>query len=204
MQGKSGCLGCLTKVVLICAAALVFAWGVMVVLNPWALHIGGRSTPLLYWHGTGTVVADGGKRLPLYLTFWPGRPRRHGMVGRREGKGWSADLRGTAWLCVAPGQPERMVVSGTMYGGYTTSADSLFDFRLLEWRRPFQFNYQYRGFFDLAGMWHGQDLVMDRPKQQGIKFKSGLFVDHATVTLHWAGYDEFAAACRAMGSTTGQ
>lgn len=197
MQRKGGCLtGCLTKLVLWGAAAAVFTWGVIVLLNPWALHMGGRQTPLLFWHGTGTVVADNGLKLPMYLTFWPGRPRRR-MGARREGKGWSADLSGVGWLCVAPGKPERMDVSGTMYGGYTDSSNSLFAFRLLEWRQPFQINYPYRGFFDLAGMWHGQELVMDRPQEQGLKFKSGLFVDHATVTLRWASYDEFERACRA-------
>ena len=52
-----------------------------------------------------------------------------------------------------------------------------------------------RGYFDIAGVWQGGDLAMNRPDEQGIKFKSGLFIDHATVTLHWASYDEFEAAC---------
>ena len=56
-----------------------------------------------------------------------------------------------------------MDVSGTMYGGYTSSDNSLFGFRLLEWRKPFSINYQNRGYFDLAGMWHGADLVMTDP-----------------------------------------
>ena len=41
--------------------------------------------------------------------------------------------------------------------------------------------------------------MMDRPGEQGIPFKSGLFIDNATVTLNWAGYDEFESACRTMG-----
>lgn len=203
MRGRGGCLtslgGCLTKLVLWAAVAAGFAWLVMVAMNPWALKIGGRSTPLLYWHGTGAVVSKDGRSYPLYLTFWPNRPGRHGG-GRREGKGWSADLDGTGWLCVAPDSEERMDVSGTMYGGYMSSADSLFDFRLLEWRKPFAINYQHRGFFDVAGKWRGPELVMDRPNEQGIPFKSGMFIDHATVTLHWASRAEFDAACRAMGT----
>ena len=73
--------------IVLCAAF----YGLIVALNPWALHIGGRSTPLLYWHGTGTVLSKDGKSYPLYLSFWPGRPHRNGG-GRREGKIWSADL----------------------------------------------------------------------------------------------------------------
>ena len=100
MRGRGGCLirlgGCLTKIVLILIAAVAFMWVVDVALNPWALHIGGRSTPLLYWHGTGTVISKDGKTYPLYVSWWPDRPLKHGG-GRREGKIWSADLKGTGW-----------------------------------------------------------------------------------------------------------
>ena len=97
-----------------------------------------------------------------------------------------------------------MNLSGTAYGGYTSTADSLFDFRLLEWRKAFQINPQHRGFFDVAGSWRGPELVMDRPGEQGIRFQSGLFIDNATVTLHWGGYDEFEAACGSAGSGAGK
>ncbi len=187
--------GCLTKLLLWAVVAVVIAWAVMVALNPWALHIGGRSTPLLYWHGAGTVMAKGGKALPLYVSFSPGRPQGFHGGGRREGKIVSAHLQGTGWLCTAPGAVERMDLTGTMYGGYLDDANSLLAFRLLEWRRPFTINPPRRGFFDLAGTWHGPELAMDRPNEQGIRFNSGLFIDHAVVTLRWASYDEFEAAC---------
>jgi hypothetical protein len=190
--------GCLTKLLLWGVAIGVFMWGVLVVLNPWALHIGGRSTPLLYWHGTGIVRAEGGKALPLYVSFWPDRPQGGGHgIGRREGKGVSARLDGTGWLCIAPRTVERMDLSGTMYGGYVSDTDSLLDFRLLEWKGFFVLSPPSRGFFDLAGTWHGPELVMDRPNQQGIPFKSGLFIHHALVTFKWANYEEFDAACNA-------
>lgn len=194
--GCLGCLGgCLTKVILLLLGAVVFLYVIMIVLNPWALHIGGRSTPLLYWHGTGTVISKDGKTYPLYVSFWPDKPGRH-SGGRREGKRWSADVAGTGWLCTAPGSIERMDMSATKYGGYSTTDDSLFDFRLLEWRKPFALNAQYRGYFDVAGTFEGPNLVMNRPNEQGSRFKSGLFIDHATVTLHYANYPEFEAACR--------
>ena len=78
MRGKGGCLvslsGCLMKLVLWTIGATAVVWVFEVAMNPWALHIGGRSTPLLYWHGAGTVVSKDGKTYPLYVTFWPGRP----------------------------------------------------------------------------------------------------------------------------------
>ncbi len=89
-----------------------------------------------------------------------------------------------------------MDVSGTMYGGYASSDDSLLDFRLLERKKAFAINPQRRGFFDVAGSWHGQELVLDRPGEQGISFKSGLLIDNATVTLRWSSFEEFEAACR--------
>ncbi len=183
------------KLVLWGAAAAVFAWLVIVALNPWALHIGGRSTPLLYWHGTGTVVAKDGKTYPLYVSFWPDRPRLR-TGARREGKGWNADLLGTAWLCAMPGLPQRMQISGTMYGGHSSTATALIDFRIIEWRKAFAINYQNRGFFDVAGVFEGPDLVMNRPNEQGIRLKTGPFIDHATARFHWASYEEFEAACR--------
>ncbi|HMG87502.1 MAG TPA: hypothetical protein VK574_17340 [Terracidiphilus sp.] len=187
------------KLVLFAIAACAFFWVLMVALNPWALHIGGRSTPLLYWHGSGILHSKDGKTYPLYVSWWPGKPGRHGG-GRREGKIWSADLKGTGWLCLAPESVERMDLSGTMYGGYLTSDQSLFDFRFLEWQKPFQINYHNRGFFDVAGAWHGPELVLDRPNEQGIKLNTGPLIDNATVTLHWASYDEFETACRSEGS----
>jgi len=197
MRGPGGCLtGCLTKLILFALGAAVFVWALTAALNPWALHIGGRSTPLLYWHGAGTVTSKDGKTYSLYVTFWPGRPSGFHGGGRREDKRKNADLSGSGWMCVAPGTLERMDVSGTMYGGYTSTGGALIDFRLLEWRKPFAINYQHRGFFELAGEFRGPDLVMDRPDEQGIPFKSGLFIDHATVTLRWAQYEEFEAACR--------
>ena len=201
----TGCLtGCLTKVVLALLGGAAFVWVVTVALNPWALHIGGHSTPMLYWHGSGTVVSKDGKAYPVYIGFFPGRPQGFHGGGRREGKLVSAHLSGTGWLCIAPGTIQQMDVSGTMYGGYASSDDSLLDFRLLERRRAFAINPQRRGFFDLAGRWQGQELVMDRPGEQGIPFKSGLLIDGATVTLRWSSYEEFEAGCRATATYYGR
>ena len=130
-------------------------WGLLVALNPWALHIGRR----------------------------------------RDGKIVAARLQGSAWLCLAPGTVELLELSGTMYGGYLSDSDSLLDFRLLERRKPFAINPQRRGFFDVAGTWRGPELVMNRPNEQGIPFKSGLLIDSAVVTLRWAGYEEFESLC---------
>jgi hypothetical protein len=38
---------------------------------------------------------------------------------------------------------------------------------------------------------------MDRPNEQGLRFQSELFIHHAIVTLRWATYADFEAACNA-------
>jgi len=197
MRTISGCMaGCLTKLILWSAIAVVAVYAFTIVLNPWSLHIGHRSTPLLWWHGSGTVVSKGGKTYPLYISFLPGRPGGFSSGGRRGGKTVSARLQGDAWLCTAPGQIRRLTLNGTMYGGYTSSDNSVFDFRLIDYTKPFNMRRPSRGFFDLAGTFRGQELVLDRPNEQGIPFDTSLFIDNATTTLHWSSYDEFEAECR--------
>jgi hypothetical protein len=197
MRTISGCLaGCLTKLVLWSAIAVAAVYLFTIALNPWALHIGGRSTPLLWWHGSGTVMGKNGKSYPLYLSFMPGRPRGFHGAGRREGKHVSAHLDGSAWICTGPGQIRRLSVSGTLYGGYTSSDNSLFDFRLLDYVKPFSFRQPNRGFFDLAGTFQGRELVLDRPNEQGIPFNKSLFLDNATAKLDWSSYGQFKAKCK--------
>ncbi len=195
MRTVSGCLGsCLLKLVLWTAIAVAAIYLFTIALNPWALHIGHRFTPLLWWHGSGTVVAKGNP-YPIYISFLPGRPRGFRGGGRREGKIIAANLQGNAWLCTAPGQIRRLNLSGEVYGGYASSDNSLFSFRLLDWRRPFTLTVPSRGFFDLSGTFHGEDLVMDRPNGQGVPFDKTLFIHNATATFHWSTYDDFASAC---------
>ncbi len=198
MSTKIGCLaGCLTKLVLWSAVGVGAIYLFTIALNPWSLHIGGRSTPLLYWHGSGIVTAKGGKSFPLYISFWPDRPQGFHGGRRREGKSVSAHLDGNAWLCTAPGQLRRLDLSGTMYGGYVNSDASLFDFRIIDYTKPFAMRRPNRGFFDLAGSFHGRQLVLDRPNEQGIPFDKSLFLDHATAALDWSTYRDFERACDA-------
>jgi hypothetical protein len=180
----------LVATAVLCGAAV---YAVVAALHPWALHIGGRSTPLLYWTGMGTLIARDGKSYPLYVFFYPGTSasRLH-----REGLRPDSGLKGTAELCKAPGTSQQLKLSGTMYGGYSSTEGSLMDFRLLEWK-AFDPQVQ-RGYFDLAGHWHGGELTMDHPGEQGRTFLSGVHIEGATVTLHYATHGEFEAACRGI------
>jgi len=196
MRTRTGCLaGCLTKLIVWSAILTAAIYAFTIALNPWALHIGGRSTPLLWWHGAGKVLSKDGKSYAVYISFLPGRPQGFHGGGRREGKTVSAHLQGDAWLCTAPHQLRRLKLSGTMYGGYTSSDNSVFDFRLIDYTKSFSMRRPNRGFFDLAGTFHGQQLVLDLPNEQGIPFDRSLFIDNATGKFDWSTFDDFKSTC---------
>lgn len=174
--------------VLVLGGALLY--GVVVLTGPWAVHIGGRWTPLLTWQGAGKLLTKGGIEYPLYVSFYPSShfSRLH-MDGLRPTGG----LQGQAWLCTSRGVTQQMELSGTIYGGWRSTEGSLMAFRLLE-HRSINFG-QERGFFDLIGTWHGPELVMDARDTVGHPFHSGLKIEHPSVTLDWSSYPDFKAAC---------
>jgi hypothetical protein len=84
-------------------------------------------------------------------------------------------------------------ISGTIYNGWSTTKDALLSIRFLE---PKYFDLgQHRGYFDLYGRWRGQQLVMDARGAWVSTFRSGVKIEHASVTLDRASYSDFNAAC---------
>lgn len=173
---------------LVLGGAVVYA--VVLVLDPWATHIGGRWTPLLTWQGSGQLLTKSGSTYPLYVSFYPSShfSRLH-MDGMRPAGG----LQGSGWLCASPGSIQRLELSGTIYGDWHSTENSLMSFRLLE-TKILDLG-QRRGFFDLYGRWHGQELVMDTHNTVGSPFRSGLKIEGPSVTLNWSSYSDFKAAC---------
>jgi hypothetical protein len=183
--------GCLARLflVLLCGAAVMYA--VIAVSGPWAFHIGGRFTPLLYWHGAGKLKNKDGAEYPLYVLFYPAKPSP--AAAPREGLRATGDVQGTAAICTGPGVTQRLRLTGMIYGAWKTTEGSVMDFRLLE---PKVFDTgQQQGFFDLAGRWHGGELAMTHPGATGNQFRSGLRIEGATATLKWDSYADFKAAC---------
>ena len=88
---------------------------------------------------------------------------------------------------------QRLDLSGTIYNGWSTTDDSLIEFRLLE-RKSFDVGRRH-GYFDLYGRFRGQQLVMDDRGGHAAKFDSGLQLDHASVNLDWESYTDFKNAC---------
>ncbi|HEY6351506.1 MAG TPA: hypothetical protein VI636_19050 [Candidatus Angelobacter sp.] len=174
--------------VLLLGGALFY--GVVVALDPWAFHIGGRWTPLLTWQGSGKLVAKGGIEYPLWVSFYPSS---HFSQLHMDGLRPTGGLQGSAWLCTSRGVTQRLELSGTIYGGWRSTEGSLMAFRLLE---PKIIDLgQRRGYFDLAGRWRGQELVMDDRGSVGSVFRSGLRIEHASVALDWSSYSDFKAVC---------
>ena len=167
-----------------------FLYAVVVALDPWSVHMGGRWTPLLIWQGSGKLRTRNGVEYPLYVSFYPSS---HSSRLRLDGLRPTGGLQGSGWLCTSAGVTQRLELSGTIYGGWRSTEGSLIAFRLLE---PKIIDVgQRQGFFDLVGKWQGQKLVMDDRNSVGGPFRSGLRIEHASVTLDWGSYSDFKAAC---------
>jgi hypothetical protein len=165
-------------------------YGVVLALDPWAFRIGGRFTPLLTWQGAGKLLTKGGKEYPLWVSFYPSS---HFSRLHMDGLAPTGGLQGSGWLCTSRGVTQRLNLSGTIYGGWRSTDGSLMAFRLLE---PKIIDLgQREGFFDLAGRWNGPELVMNDRGSVGSTFRSGLRIEHASVTLDWSSYSDFKAVC---------
>ena len=173
--------------VLVFGAAL--AYGVVVLTGPWALHIGGRWTPLLYWSGSGKLTSGRISR-PFYFYLYPSS---HFSQLHLDGLRPTGGVQGKAWLCTSPGVMQYLTMSGTIYGGWRSTEGSLIDIRLIE---PKVIDLgQRQGYVDLFGRWEGQQLVMtDRGHVSGM-FRSGLKLEHASATLDYATYSDFKSQC---------
>ena len=180
----------LVKLLLVAVVGGAVFYAVVVVLDPWALHIGGRFTPFLTWQGSGKLVTKSGSQYPLYVYFYPSS---HFSQLHMDGLRPTGGVQGSAWLCTSRGVTQRLTLSGTIYGGWRSTEGSLIGFRLLE---PKVIDVgQRQGFFDLIGRWRGPELIMDDRGNPGSQFRSGLRIEHAAVTLDWGSYADFKAVC---------
>jgi len=192
---RKGCLWTIFKLLALC---VVVTYGVAGLTSPWAFHIGGRVTPFLYWSGYGKLITKSGT-YPLYVMFYPSA---HFSRLRLDGLRPTGGTQGTASLCTSPGVVQQLKVSGTIYGGWSSTENSLMEFRLLEFK--FFDVGQRQGYFDLFGRWRGQDLVMDDRNEASGKFRSGFKIEQASVMLQWGSFADFKAVCAASGNSSGK
>jgi len=185
---RRGCIAQLLGLILLCVSLV---YGVAAITAPWSFHIGGVSTPLLSWSATGMLHAKSG-HYPMYVFLYPDS---HSSRLRLDGLRPTGGVQGSAWLCTSRGVNQRLKLSGTIYNGWSSTEGSVISFRLLEW---VLFNTPpNRGYFDLEGRWNGTQLVMDARDSLGHTFRSGLKIEHPSVTLDPGSYSDFKAACAA-------
>jgi hypothetical protein len=181
--------GCITTVFGLLILCVAMVYGVAAITAPWSFHIGGLSTPLLYWSASGMLHTKGGS-YPLYVFLYPS-PRFSRL--RLNGLRPTGGVQGSGSLCTSRGAIQYLRLSGTIYNGWRSTEGSLITFRLLE---PKLFDVgQKQGFFELYGRWRGPELVMDDRGESGNAFRSGLKIEHESVTLGWGNYSDFKALC---------
>jgi hypothetical protein len=172
--------------------------------TPWALHIGGRSTPGRQWDGLGDVEASNGGRYVLFTHLEGGidndRYTSHGSGGTTQ----QDNLHGTAELCTRSGAVHTFKLAGVIKSWRST--DGAKTSIRLTGGTPVRLP----GGWDVAlhGVWHGPELELASPDNSFTEvFTPRGEIRHVTstadagtarVTLHYGTHDEFAAACRGL------
>jgi len=178
------------KYVVVAILGIALFYGAVAVTDPWALHIGGRSTLLLYWSGSGNLLTAQGT-YPLYVFFYPATD--HSQLPL-DGLRPTAGVKGDGWICTAPGVTQHLNLTGTMYGGWSSTDGSLMSFHLNE-PNAVDLGGAGPGYFDLYGHWQGPELVMNDRETQGSKLRSGLQIEHASIMLNWGSRSDFKERC---------
>jgi hypothetical protein len=188
---KRGC-GCLGSV----TGAIVLVIGVMLLLNPWALRMGGRWTPALTWHGVGKLHSTTGATYGLFMELNPYLEQgRRGVAGSRE------NLQGRAKICTPQGEVYAMTVDGYLKHAWLDADHKPITFYL----RSFG-NAQPKLRADLYGSWQGQELVLEDKGSMAMSFAAdgnakgylkgmNAPTEDTTGSLRYAGESEFASVC---------
>lgn len=183
-----GCLGSVTFAILLVIALLLL-------LNPWSLHMGGRWTPALTWHGVGKLHSTTGATYGLFMEVYP-----HMERGRSSGFGTRKNMEGTAKICTPQGEIYAMTVDGYLKAWLDADKKPItFYLRTKKDAQP-----KLRA--DLYGSWQGLELVLDDKGSMAMSFAvngnaKGYLIgtnaptEDTTGTLRYAAESEFASVC---------
>ena len=186
---KLGC-GCLGSV----SFAIVLAVAVLLLLNPWSLHMGGRWTPALTWHGVGKLRSTTGASYGLFLELYP-----H-LESSRRGRTSRKNLEGTAKICTPQGEVYAMTVDG--YLSAWLDADQKPITLYLRSRKDAEPKLRA----DLYGSWQGEELTLDDKGSMAMSFAvdgnakgyltgTNAPTEDTTGRLHYATESELASVC---------
>ena len=112
--------------------------------------IGGRWTPALTWHGTGTLHSTSGANYPIFLELTVAMPE-----GRRRG-GDGKDLQGSAKICTPQGEVYPLTATGYFKRAWLTvdGKPVTFYLRSLKDAEP-------KLSLALLGQWRGTELQLE-------------------------------------------
>jgi len=189
-QRKFGC-GCLGSVTF----AVPRAAGVLLLLNPRALHMGGRWTPALTWHGVGKLHSSTGATYGFFMELNPDlEQHRVGTYGSRK------NLAGTARICTPQGEVYAMTVDGYLSAWLDADKKPIrFSLRSIHGAQP-----KLRA--DFYGSWQGQELLLDDKGSMAMSFAAdgnakgylkgtNAPTEDTTGKLHYATESEFTSVC---------
>ena len=194
-----GCLGSVTGLI-----ALVVA--LLVLLNPWSLHMGGRWTPALTWHGVGTLHSTTGATYGFYMELWPYMSR-----GRRGGGGYYGghqNMEGTAKICTPQGGIYSMTVSGYLKNTWFDADGKPITFYLRSLKdAPTKLN------IDLFGSWQGQELALEDKGNMAMSFAAdgnakgylhgvNAASENTSGRLRYSSESEFVSVCGQKGKNS--
>jgi hypothetical protein len=185
---------------------LIFAvFIVQVVPTPWAVHIGGRFTPLGQWSGLGQVRASNGGHYVLFTQLeggmFNGGPDR---CSHNE----CSTLTGSAKLCAENGRTYSFSLAGEVHGWWTTDGSkTTID---LSGGQPVALPDGW--VVALHGIWHGPALALASPDNSFTKVftprgairkaTSTADAGPATVTIRYGSADDFSQACRKLAGVS--
>lgn len=168
---------------------VILLYALAVAIDPWATHMGGSWTPLLYWSGSGNLVTSNGT-YRLYVFFYPSPAQSELPYGGHPGTGAFA---GWGYVCTSRGKLQALDLRGTIAGHPRTTDGSETHLYLNE-TQVLNLG-QVRGGFGLHGKWDGSELVMREISESGGAFSSSLKIEHPSVTLTRESYTDFKAMC---------
>jgi hypothetical protein len=174
---------------------------VYVLPTPWALHIGGKFTPLEKWDGVASVSATNGGRYVLFAHL------QGGLIGTGHPvcsfTGGCNTLRGNAKLCAENGRTYSLKLTGSVHSWWSTdgasttinlTSDALPDGRVVAFK----------------GTWAGPELPLaDTDNSFTEAFTRRGAIRHTTstadagiarATLRSASASAFDTACRALAA----
>lgn len=174
-------------------------------LTPWALHIGGLSTPGEEWDGFGQVQASNGGRYILFVHLQGGLLAGSGPSRRGGGlHGKSDNLHGTAELCTESRVTHTFKLAGVVDSWWST--DGAPTHIGLTGGAPVKLQPGWA--VSLQGSWHGPMLELAdpdssfteafTPRGEIRRVTSTADAGTARVTLQHGPHEAFVAACTAL------